>query len=357
MAKGAAREEVVPLGYHLTMLGTLTLSCSLALPSMAQTVTGFVDKKIQLDGEVHRYQVYLPADYDADKPWPVTVFLNGRGECGRDGEKQVSVGLGEAIRRAPERWPFVVVFPQKPEADTQWGDHEDLVLATLAATEKEYAIDPQRRVLTGLSQGGSGAWQIGSAHAEMWRAVAPICGYRAEDWSVRPLTKTPVWAFHGDADGVVPLRGSEELCNELRKAGGAPCLTVYPGVQHNSWDRAYQESPLAEWCRLALREPLGARLLADHEGVRTKLTLHSGTRSRVLEGDAAWSAVQRLVRAGVMDTLRPEAAKKDAAVRLDLEARSASVEWIRHGHFELKTPAAKAILDEIEAPDPSPRKR
>ena len=141
------------------------------------------------------------------------------------------------------------------------------------------------------------------------------------------------------------------------KAGGAPCLTVYPGVQHNSWDRAYQESPLAEWCRLALREPLGARLLADHEGVRTKLTLHSGTRSRVLEGDAAWSAVQRLVRAGAMDTLRPEAAKKDAAVRLDLEARSASVEWIRHGHFELKTPAAKAILDEIEAPDPSPRKR
>ena len=42
---------------------------------------------------------------------------------------------------------------------------------------------------------------------------------------------------------------------------------------------------------------------------------------------------------------------------LRLEARSESAEWIRHGHFELKTPAAKAILDEIEAPDPSPRKR
>ena len=90
--------------------------------------------------------------------------------------------------------------------------------------------------------------------------------------------------------------------------------------------------------------------------MKTKLTLRSGARSRVLEGDAAWSAVQRLVRAGAMDALRPEAAK-DAAVRLRLEARSESVEWIRHGHFELKTPAAKAILDEIEAPDPSPRKR
>ena len=356
MPEHAARDEGVPVGYHLGMLATLMLSCSLALPGMPQTVTGFVDKEIQLDGETYRYQVYLPADYDAGKPWPVMVFLNGKGECGRDGNEQVSVGLGEAIRRAPERWPFVVVFPQKPDSETQWGDHEDLVLATLAATEKEYAIDEERRVLTGLSQGGSGSWQIGSAHPEMWRAVAPICGYREGDWSVKALAETPVWAFHGDADDVVPLRASEELCKELRKAGGAPHLTIYPRVQHNSWDRAYQESPLAEWCRLALREPLGARLLADHEGVKTKLTLRSGARSRVLEGDAAWSAVQRLVRAGAMDALRPEAAK-DAAVRLHLEARSESAEWTRHGHFELKTPAAKAILDEIEAPDPSPRKR
>ena len=339
------------------MLRTLALSCSLALPSMAQTVTGFVDKVIQLDGEAYRYQVYLPAGYDAGKPWPVMVFLNGKGECGRDGKKQVSVGLGTALRRAPERWPFVVVFPQKPESETQWGDHQALVLATLAATEKDYAIDPQRRVLTGLSQGGSGSWQIGSAHAKLWRAVAPICGYRAGDWRVTALAETPVWAFHGDADGVVPLRASEELCSELREAGGAPRLTVYPGVQHNSWDRAYQESPLAEWCRLALREPLGARLLADHAGVETTLTLRAGARSRVLQGDAAWSAVQRLLRAGAMDALRAEAAEEDAAVGLHLAARGASVAWSRHASFAPKTAAAEAIEDAIQAPGPAQRRR
>ena len=49
------------------MLRCLALSCSLALPSMAQTVTGFVDKVIQLDGEAYRYQVYLPAGYDAGR--------------------------------------------------------------------------------------------------------------------------------------------------------------------------------------------------------------------------------------------------------------------------------------------------
>ena len=38
------------------MLRPLVLSCSLALPSMAQTVTGFVDKQVELDGQTYRYQ-------------------------------------------------------------------------------------------------------------------------------------------------------------------------------------------------------------------------------------------------------------------------------------------------------------
>ena len=340
------------------MLRTLVLSCSLALPTMGQTVTGFLDKAVEMDGESYRYQVYVPAGYDAGKPWPAMVFLNGKGECGRDGKRQVSVGLGAAIRRAPERWPFVVVFPQKPESETQWGDHQDLVLATLAATEKEYVIDADRRVLTGLSQGGSGSWQIGSAHAPMWRAVAPICGYRRGGWDVDALAKTPVWAFHGDADGVVPLRSSEVLCEELLKAGGAPHLTVYPGVEHNSWDRAYQDSALAEWFRLALRDPDGARLLADHDGVKIELTLRAAAaRTRVLRADAAWAAVQRLVRAGALDDAPSTGSQVRGAASLRIKARGKGVAWSRSASFELKTPAAEAIFDEIKARGPAQRRR
>ncbi len=333
------------------MLRTLALSCALSLPSMAQTVTGFVDKVVELDGEAYRYQVYLPKDYDAGKPWPVMVFLNGKGECGRDGKDQVRVGLGRAIRSAPERWPFVVVFPQKPESETQWGAHGDLVLATLRATEKDYAIDTSRRVLTGLSQGGSGTWELGSRHAEMWRAVAPVCGYRLGVWSVKALAKTPVWAFHGEADRVVPLRASTMLVQELKKAGGAPALTTYPGVAHNSWDRAYQESALAEWCRLALCEPVGARLLANHEGITARLTLVDGAMRRVVEGAAVWPAVQRLVRAGAMDALQPPrgSADGDDVVSLLVEARGEQLEWARYARFGVDAPGRRQVRDEVRA--------
>jgi predicted peptidase len=33
----------------------------------------------------------------------------------------------------------------------------------------------------------------------------------------------------------------------LNKAGGNPRYTEYPGVGHNSWDRAYAEPELLSW--------------------------------------------------------------------------------------------------------------
>lgn len=339
------------------MWRTLAACCALLVPSFAQSeeavATGFVDRQVELDGEVHRYQVFVPEAYEAGRPWPLIVFLNGRGECGRDGRRQATVGLGKAIRRQPERWPFVVVFPQKPVKRTQWGDHDDLVQATLAATEKQYAIDPARRFLTGLSQGGSGAWELGSKHAATFCAVAPVCGYRLGTWKVKGLVGTPVWAFHGEADKVVPMAQSQLLCGELRKAGGAPALTTYPGVGHNSWDDAYGGSALAEWFRLAAKEPLGARYLADHRDVETRAELRSGERTRSLTGDDAWRALQRLVRVGGLG-LVPGDDAEDVQASLQLTARGAGGEWrcdVRLGDGAAAAAARQAIAAIVAAAD------
>lgn len=326
----------------------------LLLPSLAQEAepvpTGFVPKQVEVDGETYRYQVYVPEGYEAGRPWPLIVFLNGRGECGRDGRKQVSVGLGKAIRKQPQRWPFVVVFPQKPVKRTQWGDHGDLVAATLDATEKEYAIDRRRRFLTGLSQGGSGAWELGSRFADKWRAVAPVCGYRLGTWKVDGLAKTPVWAFHGEADRVVPVAQSKLLCGELRKAGGAPALTTYPGVAHNSWDNAYGESALAEWFRLASRSPLAARYLADHDEVETRVELRAGKRSCSLRGDDAWRAIQRFVAAGGLSQAGQKVDPQRLHASLQVAARGKAGAWELRADFAdgvAETAAVRALIAEL----------
>jgi acetyl esterase/lipase len=239
----------------LALLGCSTVS--------SQIVTGFQPRSITINGQLHRYAVYLPPGYDPSRQWPLLVFLNGKGECGTDGERHLRVGLGPALQAEPERWPFVVVMPQKPQAETWWTDHEDLVLATTEATEREFKIDPQRRFLTGLSQGGHGAWAIGARHPSLWAAIAPICGFRIGELPVSRLRNTPLWAFHGMADPIVPAQQTQRLVAELREAGGKPLMTLYDKIGHNSWDLAYRQSGLAEWLSWVAQDRLGAHYLAD----------------------------------------------------------------------------------------------
>src|SRR4029077_17397905 len=61
------------------------------------------------------------------------------------------------------------------------------------------------------------------------------------------IKRIPVWAFHGAEDPVVPVKCSRLMIEILNKVGGNPRYTEYPGVGHNSWDRAYAEPELLSW--------------------------------------------------------------------------------------------------------------
>jgi dienelactone hydrolase len=262
------------------------------VPEAAPVKTGFLEETITVDGREHRYVVYVPPGYSKDRDWPLLVFLNGKGECGTDGKRHVEVGLGPAIVREPERWPFVVAFPQKPRSETWWPDHEDLALAIADQVEDDYRIDPRQRFLTGLSQGGHGTWVLGSKHAERWAALAPVCGFQLGALSLESLRDKPLWAFHGLADNVVPAQQSKDLCAALTKLGGAPLLTLYEGVGHNSWDRAYRESALPEWLRTIALQPLLARYLAEPAALDAAMLTITWREPAVTGGEVAPATVR-----------------------------------------------------------------
>ena len=61
------------------------------------------------------------------------------------------------------------------------------------------------------------------------------------------VAKTPVWAFQGDADDIVPVEQARQWIAALREAGGAPKYSEYPGVGHNVWEKAFAEPDLLPW--------------------------------------------------------------------------------------------------------------
>ena len=107
--------------------------------------TGFLNRKIELHGVTYRFVVYLPEEWRRDdhKIWPIVLALHGRGERGSEGMWQTQIGLPEAVRDHPERWPFVVVLPQCPQANV-WTDQEMLDMAVAALDEEaaEFHGDP-----------------------------------------------------------------------------------------------------------------------------------------------------------------------------------------------------------------------
>ncbi len=223
-----------------------------------------------LAGSTVRYALYVPPGYSARRAWPCVVFLHGSGECGTDWAKPTRVGIGPALRAHPERWPCLVVFPQKPQEDEEWEEHEDLVLGVLAAVRREFHVDAERIALTGVSQGGHGAWMMGARHPGMWSCLAPVCGYGRAFTVAARVARLPVWAFHGLRDDIVDPRDTERIVagiqDERRRLGLVPDgpdgarMTLYPDADHDSWDPAYAEPELPAWMlsRRRLGGPPGA---------------------------------------------------------------------------------------------------
>lgn len=193
------------------------------------------------------YWIFLPASYKAEGTGsPLLLFLHGAGERGTDG-KAVAVHGPPMLLKTPETrkdWPFLTISPQcKP--GYCWSPEQ--LLKLLDAVEKQYHVDKSRVYVTGLSMGGFGTWMLLDADAKRFAAAAPVCGGGNPDWA-KNMLETPVWAFHGDADGVVPPDGSRKMIDALEKQGSKKAkLTIYPGVGHNSWSATYANPELYTW--------------------------------------------------------------------------------------------------------------
>jgi predicted peptidase len=204
------------------------------------------------------YLLFLPDTYGEypQKDWPLIIFLHGSGVRGDNVHNLKYEALPQILEFVPE-FPFIVISPLLTDesGDELWTTEKVVssLLIILEEVQAEYAVDPNRIYLTGVSLGGNGTWEIGLRYPDRFAALVPVMGFYGNTTTARvpdnicDLKDVPVWAFHGAKDHIVPLFAEEELVDALKACGGKVQFTIYPDGDHDVSGQTYMNTDLYEW--------------------------------------------------------------------------------------------------------------
>jgi poly(hydroxyalkanoate) depolymerase family esterase len=134
-----------------------------------------------------RALVHVPRGLDAAKPAPLVCMLHG---CTQDPGTFAAATL---MNDTADRHQFVVVYPGQARSNNPQGcwnwflpehQHRDsgepaiiaAIVADLVDTNTEFAIDPQRVFVAGLSSGAAMAAILGACYPDLYAAVAVHSG-------------------------------------------------------------------------------------------------------------------------------------------------------------------------------------
>ena len=236
----------------------------------AQDSSGYEKHLFIRGSDTLPYRLLLPLDYDANKAYPLILFLHGSGERGNDNKAQLVHGgdlfLKDSLRK---KYPAIVVFPQCP-ASSYWsnvhivpdtatqkrtfifGTYEQptlamkLLLMLVDNLQNTYRLNTNKLYVGGLSMGGMGTYEIARRLPGKFAAAIAICG-GADTVTAKQISAPAWWIFHGLKDDVVDPVFSKNMATALKNAGADVQITLYPADGHDSWDDAFKEPQLFSW--------------------------------------------------------------------------------------------------------------
>lgn len=227
-----------------------------------QPIGTLAGEEIIIRGRPYPLSMFIPTTYQASKSYALVVCLHGAGFTGEEYLERWRTRLGD---------DYVLACPTYPSGAWFTRHAEELVLGTIRQARLRYHIDPNRIFLTGMSNGGIGAWLIGMHHAPLFAGLAPMAS--GLDDVLMPflanLRSTPLYIIHGAKDQVMPVDLSRSIAGELDGLG-------YPYVyrehqrEHPMAGGHYfprEELPdLVAWFNRQRREPLPTRLTIVRDG-------------------------------------------------------------------------------------------
>jgi predicted esterase len=196
------------LSHPETNLETVTALIQQERVYTPQPVGSQPGRMVLVRGNPYRFGLYVPTSYTPSKTYPLVVCLHGAGFTGDSYLARWEVRLGEE---------FILACPTQPYGAWWTRFAKELVLETIHEVQAFYRVDPDRIYLTGMSNGGIGAWIIGMHHANTFAGIAPMAS--GIDSVLYPflenLGNTPLYILHGSKDQIMPVKLSRDIAQEL----------------------------------------------------------------------------------------------------------------------------------------------
>jgi hypothetical protein len=188
----------------------------------------------------HYYAVNVPASYDPARRYQVRFQLHG-GVMGRSTNQPRNDGNIGALAGAEQFYVIPYGWSEAP----WWGEDQVLNLNAIVDTLKRtYNIDENRVAVSGVSDGGTGAYYLAMRDTTPFASFLPLNGFimvlANVDNGIREplypnnLRNKPMYVVNGGRDRLYPTSIVEPYVLHMKKAGVAIDYHPQPQGEHNT---------------------------------------------------------------------------------------------------------------------------
>jgi pimeloyl-ACP methyl ester carboxylesterase len=192
------------------------------------------------DGIEHHFVVNVPDTYDWTRTYQVRIHLHG-GVMMRGDNHAVGTGTIGALAGADQ----IYIIPYAWDAAPWWSDDQVLNLAAiLDAAKRLYNIDENRVVVSGVSDGATGAYYVAMRDTTPFASFLPLNGF----WMVlasdglkvdgpiygNNLRNKPLFIVNGGRDPLYPTDLVDPHIEHFRQTGVPLVYEPQPDAGHNT---------------------------------------------------------------------------------------------------------------------------
>src|SRR5215467_9923146 len=188
----------------------------------------------------HYYAVNVPAGYDPARRYQVRFQLHG-GVMGRSTNQPRNSGEIGALAGAEQFYVIPYSWTDAP----WWSEDQVLNLAAIVdSLKRTYDIDENRVVVSGVSDGGTGAYYLAMRETTPFASFLPLNGFimvlANVDTGIREqlhpnnLRNKPMYVVNGGRDRLYPTAAVEPYVLHMKKAVVAIDYHPQPNGEHNT---------------------------------------------------------------------------------------------------------------------------